>query len=147
MRTCYYTDIVMACPLFLPAAPLQGFAAEATPLGELYDGACAGDRGAVIPRETLRRCCNRGYARGSCDRAAAADADAFRFLVKADCGGVITVAWSSEREHVPVAVGEALVTTAPCPTADPLGVQARACAAAYRRFSGKEPIAMSSAAI
>src|SRR4051794_20053260 len=96
MRTFYYNDIRMACPLFLPAAPLRGFAAEATPLGELYDGRCAADPDNAIAPETLRRCCNRGYARGICDRAAAAEADAFRFIVHSDENGIVTVAWSAE---------------------------------------------------
>jgi hypothetical protein len=143
MRTCYYTDIRMACPLFLPAAPLSGFAPEATPLGELYDGTCAADGGGVIPPETLRRCCNRGYARNLCERAAAAHPDAFRFLVKQDDGDTVTIAWSTERDHLPLAVGTSAVTVRSSPaSADPLELQARACAAAYRRLAGKERIAI-----
>jgi hypothetical protein len=142
MRTCYYTGIPMACPLFLPAAPLPGFAPESTPLGELYDGRCSADPGGVIPPETLRRCCNRGYARGVCARAAATHPDAFRFLVKADDGDTVTLAWSSERDHLPLAAGSLVVTARSAASGEPLELQARACAAAYRRLAGKERIAI-----
>ena len=142
MRTCYYTGIPMACPLFLPVAPLPGFAPEATPLGELYDGRCAADPGGVIPPETLRRCCNRGYARHLCERAAATHPDAFRFLVKKDGGDTITVAWSSERDHLPLATGTVSIAADSAPSADPLKLQARAHAAAYRRLAGKIHIAV-----
>jgi hypothetical protein len=115
----------MACPLFLPASPLTGFT-------DLYGGECAAETGALIPVDVLRHCCNAGYARDSCQRAAQSDADAFRFLIKAHCDGVVDVAWSSERNHHPVAVG---FLTVDCRTSStqigPLEHQARACAAAY----------------
>jgi hypothetical protein len=88
----------MACPYFLPAAPLAG-------LNDLYNGTCAADAGSPISSDLLRSCCNNGYAREVCNRAAQSDADAFRFLIKADQGGTVDVAWSSERNHHPVAVG------------------------------------------
>jgi hypothetical protein len=88
----------MACPYFLPAAPLAG-------LCDLYSGTCAAEAGAPISADLLRSCCNNGYARDLCARAAQSDADAFRFLVKADSRGAVDVAWSSERNHHPVAVG------------------------------------------
>jgi hypothetical protein len=143
MRTCYYTGIPMACPLFLPAAPLKGYAPEATPLGELYDGRCAADPGDVIPPGTLRLCCNRGYARDVCGRAATASADAFRFIVRADDGDAVTVAWSSERDHLPVEVGIIPVVAMRSAAPDnPLELQARACAAAYRRLAGKDAVSI-----
>jgi len=147
MRTCYYTGITMACPLFLPGAPLDGFAPEATSLGELYDGRCSADTGVVVPPGTLRRCCNRGYARNVCAPAATSGADAFRFLVKADDGDTVTVAWSTERNHLPLAVGSTAVTATPASSAEPLELQARACAAAYRRLAGKKAIALCHIAI
>ncbi len=125
----------MACPLFLPATPLPGFASESSSLGDLYGGECSAQRGASIPFDTLRRCCNAGYARGSCDQAAHAEADAFRFLIKSNSNGVIAVAWSSERDHHPVAVGT-LSVTIDADTESPLQRQARACARAYIRQSG-----------
>jgi hypothetical protein len=124
----------MACPLFLPASPL-------TPLEDLYGGECAAAAGVfipvVIPDAVLRRCCNAGYARGSCQRAAQTDADAFRFLIKANRDGVVDVAWSSERNHHPVAVGTLTVDCrTPTTQTEPLELQARACAAAYLRQIG-----------
>jgi hypothetical protein len=134
MGTCYYSVEVMACPLFLPASQLA-------PLEDLYGGECAAQAGAlipvVIPDAVLRRCCNAGYARGICERAALSDADAFRFLVKANCAGVVEVAWSSERNHHPVAVGSLAVDCRIDATeAEPLERQAHAYAAAYLRQLG-----------
>ena len=124
----------MACPLFLPLSPITGFAAEAMPLGDLFGGECAAETAALIPIDVLRRCCNAGYARGFCPRAAQAEADAFRFSIKANRDGVIDVAWSSERNHHPVAVGSLSVNpAAESPHSEPLERQARAYAANYLR--------------
>ena len=121
----------MACPLFLPASPLAGF-------GDLYAGECAAGIAEAIDGDILRRCCNAGYARGSCTRAAQSEADAFRFLVKADRDGVIDVAWSSERNHHPVAVGTLSVNVAGSTNeGGPLEHQARVYAAAYLRHTGR----------
>jgi hypothetical protein len=117
----------MACPLFLPLSPLGDFE-------DIYGGACAAQPSATIPVETLRRCCNAGYAREACTHAAQADADAFRFLIRSNRDGVVAVAWSSERDHHPLAVGTFLVT-GDDGSNDPLERQARACAAVYLRQS------------
>jgi hypothetical protein len=114
----------MACPLFVPLSPLSG--------SDLHDGYCGAQPEAPIPADTLRQCCNMGYARGVCRRAAQSNADAFRFLIKSNRDGVVAVAWSSERNHHPVAVGTLLVTEAPA-SEDPLERQARAYAAACLR--------------
>jgi hypothetical protein len=118
----------MPCPLFLPASPLTGFKS-------LHGGECAAQPGASIPVDTLRRCCNTGYARAACGHAAQSDADAFRFLIKSNRDGVVGVAWSIERDHHPVAVGTLAVGTQRMTDAaeGPLERQARACAAAYFR--------------
>jgi hypothetical protein len=118
----------MACPLFLPASPL-------TPLSDLYGGECAAEA-VALSFDTLL-CCNAGYARGSCRRAAQSEADAFRFSIKANHDGVVDVAWSSERNHHPVAVGILAVDckTDAIPTG-PLERQARAYASAYLRQIG-----------
>ena len=127
----------MACPLFLPTLPLKSFSSETMPLGDLYGGDCAAEAGTPIADGLLRRCCNAGYARGSCPRAAQSDADAFRFLIKAHRDGVVDVAWSSERNHHPVAVGTlALDFKVGAPQTGPLESQARACAAAYLKQIG-----------
>lgn len=119
----------MACPLFLPASPLAGFS-------DLYAGECAAGS-LAISDNTLRRCCNAGYARGVCTQAAQSEADAFRFLIKADHDGVIDVAWSSERNHHPVAVGTLAVNSAVSGAGGPLELQARAYAATYLRHTGR----------
>jgi hypothetical protein len=124
----------MACPFFLPTLPLKSFSSETMPLGDLYGGDCAAEAGTLIADGLLRRGCNAGYARGSCPRAAQSDADAFRFLIKAHRDGVVDVAWSSERNHHPVAVGIlAIGSIAGAPENGPLERQARAYAAAYLR--------------
>jgi len=122
----------MSCPLFLPSSPLAGFASETSSLGDFYGGECAVQPAALIPVDTLRRCCNSGYGRAACEHAAQSDADAFRFLIKSHSDGVVQVAWSSERNHHPVAVGT-LQVSGPGDTADPLERQARAFASAYFR--------------
>jgi hypothetical protein len=130
----------MACPLFVPTSPLGELVAIAAPLGDVYGGNCAADPLAVIEPEMLRRYCNFGYARGHCERAAQSDADAVRFMVRAERGGVVEIAWAVERNHHPVAVGVAQVgvnqveiATDAIPVGDVLARQARACATAYRR--------------
>jgi hypothetical protein len=114
----------------MPASPL-------TPLEDIYGGGCAAETDALIPVDVLRQCCNAGYARDSCGRAAQSDADAFRFLIKANRDGVVDVAWSSERNHHPIAVG---TLTVDCRNRSmqtgPLELQARAYAAAYLRQIG-----------
>ena len=123
----------MACPLFLPASPLP-----ASPFGDLYGGECAAAAGAQVPADVLRHCCNAGYARGSCARAAQSDADAFRFLIKANRGAVIDVSWSSERNHHPLAVGTLPVNcSADARESGPLELQARAFAVEYLRQIGR----------
>jgi hypothetical protein len=110
----------MPCPLFLPAS------SPSDPDGD----ECAAQPGAVIHPDKLRHCCETGYARAVCEHAAQSDADAFRFLIKSNRGGVVEVAWSSERNHHPVAVGT-LHVSGNGRTGDPLARQARACAEAY----------------
>lgn len=119
----------MACPLFLPSAPLAGFS-------DLYAGECAADIGRPVPEDTLRHCCNAGYARVFCGRAAQSDADAFRFAIKGKHDAVVEVAWSSERNHHPVAVGMVTINAAAAADATPLERQARVYADAYLRQIG-----------
>jgi hypothetical protein len=128
----------MACPLFLPVSPLAGLAPEAAPLGDVYGGECAADPGGtLIPIDTLRRCCNTGYARIACVRARQANSDATSFLIKADREGVIEVAWAMERDHHPVAVGT-LQLTGTSAAEEPLARQAHAFAAAYLRQNNRQ---------
>jgi len=118
----------MACPLFLPAAPLAGFS-------DVCGGECAADPGAPIADATLRKCCNAGYARECCTHAAQAESDVFRFAIKAHRGAAVDVAWSSERNHHPLAVGT-LTIGEESATEGPLERQARVYAMAYLRQIG-----------
>lgn len=116
------------CPLFLPAA--------AMPLTGLFTGECAAAQGPLtIPIDTLRECCNRGYARAACPRAATIEADAAQFLIKSDRGGVIEVAWALERNHHPLEVGTMCVSERRSPR-EPLARQVHAHAEHYRNQRG-----------
>ena len=115
----------MACPLFLPTLPLT----NAVPA----DGTCAAAPHAPIDMEILRRCCNRGYARGECARAATSAVDAARFLIRADRDGVIEVAWAQERDHYPFAVGLTQYRPELGASADPLERQIASYVACYLR--------------
>jgi hypothetical protein len=134
----------MACPLFIPSSPLGDLATAAAPLGDLYAGRCAASPEAEIEQGTLRRCCNLGYARRHCGRAAQADSDAVRVLVRADDGRQVQVAWAIERDHHPVAVGvETVEVVAGEATGSggltALAAQVRACAASYARQTHARP--------
>lgn len=119
----------MACPFFLPMSRISRLVAESASLGDLYGGECAADRAASIPVDTLRHCCNEGYARSLCARAAESESDAIRFLVKARHDQAVEIAWAMERNHHPVAVGT-LTVNAAAGANTPLDRQARAYAAA-----------------
>ena len=123
----------MACPLFLPSSPLPGYASETSSLGDMYGGECASQPGVLIPVDTLRCHCQAGYARQACSHAAQSEPDAFRFQIKSHREGVIAVAWSSERDHHPLAVGTLQLADDAGDADDPLERQARAYAAAYSR--------------
>ena len=125
----------MACPLFLPTSSLGELSAIAPPLGDLLAGNCAADPSAVIETDILRRCCNFGYARDHCERAAQADADAARFMIQGERDAVVQVAWALEKDHHPVAVGVIEVgdLAEAEPSGDALLAQARSCARTYRR--------------
>lgn len=124
----------MACPLFLPVAPLNDVVAITAPLGELHGGVCSADPVAVIPDDLLHTVCNFGYGRGRCERATRSDADAVRFLVTSADETTVNIAWSTELDHHPVAVGVLRVEPGNDPqTDDTLMRQAHACASAYLR--------------
>jgi hypothetical protein len=127
----------MSCPLFLPTSPLGDFMAAGMPLGDVYGGTCAAAADAHLPHDKIRRCCNVGYARATCEHARLSPADAARFLVTADRGGVVEVAWSLERDHHPVRVGTLEVAAEDSAAAAPIELQARACAASYLRRMGR----------
>ena len=118
----------MACPFFLPASPTAGFS-------DSYNGECARHNSSPIPADLLRPYCNNGYARKVCEHAATSDSDAFRFFIKSHRDSVVDVAWSSERDHHPVAVGNLSIESRTVP-GTPLETQAHTFAAAYLRQIG-----------
>jgi hypothetical protein len=102
----------------------------------VHTGSCAAAPDAAISTDTLRRCCNNGYGRNECARAAASEADAFRFLIRSDHGSVIEVAWAQERDHHPFGVGAAQYSPAMSESAEPLKRQIAAFVACYLRQNG-----------
>lgn len=130
----------MPCPLFQPTSPLGGFAPDAAPLGDLYGGECASAPGTLIPLDTLRTYCNFGYAREACDRAAAIQADAGRFIIRSHSHGAVEVGWATEANHHPLAVGVMSLQAAPNgpQTRDQtMQRQAQAFVASYLRRTGQ----------
>jgi len=119
----------MPCPLFLPGSLL--------PLSDIYAGKCSADSRISLSIETLTRCCNPGYARAVCPYAARTETDSHRFLVTSDDGGSIEVAWASERDHHPVAVGKVCFKHAPDAVSGPLEHQARAFVLTYLHQTGR----------
>ncbi len=126
----------MPCPLFLPSHPLGEINPGASPLGDLFTGVCQGDPAYAIPREMLRKGCNYGYAREHCALAKQAEADSFCFVIARGGAASVTVRWSQERDHHPVAVGEIEVARDAGNARDAIEAQAQAYASVYwRRLS------------
>jgi|GEM_PF-5032781 len=100
----------MACPLFEPTEKLPWTRWEGRyrpPLGALYHGRChANDAPAPPPEGVLTDCCNMGYARGRCPRFVEAEADAARFEIRELEADAATVRWLTERDCLPVDLGE-----------------------------------------
>ena len=107
------------------------------PLGAPHDGVCRAGPEPVHPEaETLRDCCNMGYAAGRCPRFRGGEGEAVRFSV-ARPNGATCVRWLLEAEGLPLLAGsvtaEALESGDPLPHAPcRVGVQLRAYWAAYR---------------
>jgi hypothetical protein len=98
----------MACPFFHPAAQDFVDAPGWHPLGDAHRGACQADPcGSFQPSDgMLRDLCNLGYAARQCPRFPAnADADAVRFTVARDEGGVIGIYYVAEKNHLPQSHG------------------------------------------
>jgi hypothetical protein len=105
-------------------------------MSDLYNGTCHADPGAALSRELLTASCNPGHARAVCPRAAQSEADSIRLMVRSDDKISIEIAWATERNHHPVAVGSIRVPRNHVPATSPLEHQANACAAAYIRHTG-----------
>jgi hypothetical protein len=107
-------------------------------MSDFYTGGCSADPATPLSIEKLTRCCNPGYARTVCAHAATAEADSHRFLVTSDDGGLVEIAWASERDHHPIAVGTLRIARELPAAAGPLEHQARACALTYLHQTGRE---------
>jgi hypothetical protein len=100
------------CPFFMPLRRLDRGAwanPPRLPLGDPYYGTCVARPSDQFsaPETIQRELCNCGYARGLCDRFPEdAAADAVRFSVKDDNGGLIRLVYVVEKDHAPVEHGE-----------------------------------------
>jgi hypothetical protein len=101
----------VACPYFLPQVPLETgpwVHAPRWPLGAAYAGVCQACPGELFEplaerQETL---CNRGYARGICERfPPSAPFDAVRFSVLDTAAESLRFVWILERDHAPAQFG------------------------------------------
>jgi hypothetical protein len=106
----------MACPFFMPE---QRFEADwpfpqRLPLGAGWSGTCSapGHEGARPEPEELRSGCNLGYARHCSRLPATRHADAVRFALGEERGGVLRVQFVCERDYLPAEWGELLYETA-----------------------------------
>jgi len=94
----------MACPFFHPAAEEFVDAPGWHPLGDAHRGSCQANPGEPFqPGDLmLRDLCNLGYAAQQCPRFPAnADADAVRFTIARDEGGVVGLYFVAEKNHLP----------------------------------------------
>ena len=134
----------MACPFFQPTTVLEHHQAWAVPprlpLGEACAGMCRAAADTFEPDASLLHdLCNRGYGRHACPRFPHnATADAIRFSLESDSGGVLTIVFVYELNHAPERYGriEYRESTAEFngPLDDPIALaQARIFIASYLR--------------
>jgi len=101
----------MACPYFYPVARFESsswLVSPRLPLGDAYAGECRAGASAFQPDETrLRETCNLGYGRSVCDCFPQdATADAVRFHVAKDSGGLIHIRYVFEKDCWPLQHGD-----------------------------------------
>ena len=100
----------MSCPYFRPAVRLDERAwavPPRLPLGDAYAGECMADAVPRTPDDAIMRtACNTGYGRGRCECFPAdARADAVRFHLADDSGGVLRIQYIFEKDCWPVEHG------------------------------------------
>ena len=101
----------MACPFFMPSRRLEhvGWVVPPRlPLGDPWGGTCHAHADDIIEPPDLqqRELCNCGYARARCERFPGGEsADAIRFSITGDTGGVIKMVYIIEKDHAPAAHG------------------------------------------
>jgi hypothetical protein len=100
----------MACPFFMPD---QRFESDwpfprRLPLGAGWAGTCTatGHEGARPSGEELKSGCNVGYAKTCSRLPAERHADAVRFVLGEERGGILRVLFTCEREYLPAGHGE-----------------------------------------
>jgi len=97
----------VACPYFCPTQRIEQKLwphPARLPLGDGYAGICRADpSNSFQPGEnSLRECCNLGYARQECERFPAdSGPDAVRFAIASDTNGTIRILYVIEKDHRP----------------------------------------------
>jgi hypothetical protein len=96
----------MACPYFYPVARFETSpwsVPPRLPLGDAFSGECRAPENSAQPDETrTREICNFGYGRDRCEQfPAASGADAIRFHVAKDAGGLIEIQYVLEKDCWP----------------------------------------------
>ena len=101
----------VACPFFMPSRRLEHVGwvrPPRLPLGDPWAGTCHARADDIFepPEIQQRELCNCGYARSRCDRFPGREAaDAMRFSITSDTGGVIRMVYIVEKDHAPASHG------------------------------------------
>ena len=101
----------MACPFFLPESEIgtgPWTHAPRLPLGAAYAGTCQARPGENFqpPEAHQQEWCNRGYARGVCERfPEGSPADAVRFSITAEEPLRLRLVYVLEKDHAPAEHG------------------------------------------
>lgn len=101
----------MACPYFMPTSRHEAELwthRQRLSLGDGFAGCCTapGRNGCAASETELKDLCNLGYANACEHLPADRVADALRFVIARDSGSALTLLWSTERQHLPVAHGQ-----------------------------------------
>lgn len=102
----------LACPFFMPDHRFDADwpFPQRLPLGAGWSGTCTarGHEGARPSDEELKTSCNLGYAKSCRRMPAERHADAVRFALGEEAGGMLHVRFSYERDYLPAGHGELL---------------------------------------
>ena len=106
----------VACPFFMPDQRFESDwpFPQRLPLGAGWTGTCTapGHDGLRPSEQELKSGCNLGYAKLCCRLPAERQADAVRFALGEERGGILRVLYACEREHLPAGHGELLYESA-----------------------------------
>ncbi len=102
----------MACPFFMPEQRFESDwpFPQRLPLAAGWSGMCTapGHDGVHPSDDELKSGCNVGYAQNCARLPLARHADAVRFALGEESGGILHVRFASELSHLPVSHGELL---------------------------------------